>query len=36
MQIINRIEMERLVLRKWNQDDAEVFVAINQDERVIQ
>ena len=31
MQIINRIETERLVLRRWNQNDAEVFAAINQD-----
>ncbi len=36
MQIINRIETERLVLRRWNQNDAEVFAAINQDEKVIE
>ena len=36
MQIIKRIETKRLVLRKWNQNDAEVFAAINQDEKVIE
>jgi len=33
---IKKIKTERLILRKWHEDDAEVFAAINQDEKVIE
>jgi len=36
MQIIKNIETERLILRQWRADDAEVFALINQDEKVIE
>ncbi|NBV06842.1 MAG: N-acetyltransferase [Proteobacteria bacterium] len=33
---MDRIETERLILRLWKSEDAEVFAAINQDQRVIE
>ena len=36
MQIINHIETERLILRSWIDEDAEIFAEINQDPRVIE
>ncbi len=36
MQIVDRIETERLILRQWQEGDAEVFAAINQDLKVIE
>lgn len=36
MQIVNHIETERLILRSWREEDADVFTAINQDPRVIE
>lgn len=36
MQILDKIETERLILRMWQESDAEIFAAINQDEKVIE
>ena len=36
MQILEIIETERLILRMWRESDAEIFAAINQDEKVIE
>lgn len=36
MPIIDHIETERLILRKWRDEDAAAFAAINQDPQVIE
>ena len=36
MQILDKIETERLILRMWQESDVEIFAAINQDEKVIE
>jgi len=36
MQIVDRIETERLILRLWREEDAPAFAAINQDPKVIE
>jgi RimJ/RimL family protein N-acetyltransferase len=36
VQIVDRLETERLILRLWRKEDAAAFVAINQDAKVIE